>query len=157
MQQNLQAQQIYPSHQIIPYSPLTMMGYPHAQQLHAMPAQMGRALPPQPCPFLLLNICSMNPSASSTSTHKMQELKALIKEKNKELFVPFFAITETWLRPHISDAQVHISGYDLVRSDRRKRKGGGVLLYVSNHFPISDFDVYDDGTCQALSCLLTTL
>ena len=87
----------------------------------------------------------------------MQELKALIEEKNMELFVPFFAITETWLRPHISDAQVHISGYDLVRSDQRKRKGGGVLLYVSNHFPISDFDVYDDGTCQALSCLLTTL
>ena len=98
----------------------------------------------------------MNPSASSTSRWKVQELEACIEEKNDELFVPFIALTETWLRPHISDAQVHISGYDLVRSDHRKRKGGGVLLYVSNHFPISDFDVYDDGTCQALSCLLTT-
>ena len=50
MQQNMQAQQIYPPHQIIPYPPPTMMGYPHPQQFHAMPAQMGRALPHNPVP-----------------------------------------------------------------------------------------------------------
>ena len=77
--------------------------------------------------------------------------------KPMKILVPFIALTETWLSPHISDAQVHLTGYDLVRSDRRGRLGGGVLLYVSNHFPISDCDVFDDGTCQALSCTLTTL
>ena len=42
LQQNMQVQQFYPPHQIIPYPPPTMMGYPHPQQLHAMPTQMGR-------------------------------------------------------------------------------------------------------------------
>ena len=50
MQQNFQAQQIYPPHQIIPYPPPTMMGYAHPQQIHAMPAQMGRVLPHNPVP-----------------------------------------------------------------------------------------------------------
>ena len=42
LHQNMQAQQFY-SPQIIPYPPPTMMGYPHPQQLHAMPTQMGRS------------------------------------------------------------------------------------------------------------------
>ena len=100
----------------------------------------------------------MNPTASSTSRGKVQELKALIDEKTDDkIFVPFLALTETWLGPHIADAQVHLPGYDLVRSDRKGRLGGGVLLYVSNRFPISDLDAFDDGTCQALSCTLTSL
>ena len=100
----------------------------------------------------------MNPSASSTSRGKVPELKALIDEKTDDkIFVPFLALTETWLGPHIADAQVHLPGYDLVRSDRIGRLGGGVLLYVSNLFPISDLDAFDDGTCQALSCTLTSL
>ena len=41
--QNMQTQQFYPPHQIIPYPPPTMMGYPHPQQLHAIPTQMGRS------------------------------------------------------------------------------------------------------------------
>ena len=100
----------------------------------------------------------MNPSASSVSRWKVQELEACINDKIEDkLSVPLIALTETWLSPHIADAQVHLSGYDLVRSDRMSRKGGGVLLYVKDDFPISDFDTYDDGTCQALSCTLTTL
>ena len=100
----------------------------------------------------------MNPSASSTSNWKVPELKACIDEKTDDnIFVPFIALTETWLGPHIADAQVYLPGYDLVRSDRKGRLGGGVLLYVSNCFPISDLDAFDDGTCQALSCTLTTL
>ena len=43
LQQNIQAQHFYPPHPIIPYPPPTMMGYPHPQQLHPMPAPMGRS------------------------------------------------------------------------------------------------------------------
>ena len=81
----------------------------------------------------------MNPSASSVSRWKVQELEACINDKIEDkLSVPLIALTETWLSPHIADAQVHLSGYDLVRSDRMSRKGGGVLLYVKDDFPISD-------------------
>ena len=88
-----------------------------------MPRKKGCACMPhptlQPCAFLMLNIQSMNPSASSISRWKVQELEAGLEDKIEDkLSVPFIALTETWLSPHIADAQVHISGYDLVRSDR---------------------------------------
>ena len=40
-------------------------------------------------------------------------------------------IYETWLYDKISDHEVGIDGYDLVRKDR-KRTGGGVAIYIRN-------------------------
>ena len=40
-------------------------------------------------------------------------------------------INETWLDDKISDQEVGIDGYDLVRKDR-KRTGGGVAVYIRN-------------------------
>ena len=40
-------------------------------------------------------------------------------------------ITETWLCSDISDSELHIEGYSLVRLDR-DRQGGGVAIFV-NH------------------------
>jgi len=39
-------------------------------------------------------------------------------------------IVETWFRPSISDDVVAIDNYDLYRSDRCNRKGGGIAAYV---------------------------
>ena len=88
--------------------------------------------------FLLLNIQSMNPSASSSARWKCHELEALlIEESDKNHFIPFLALTETWLSPHIQDAQVHIKQYTTSRSDRVGRVGGGVLLYTHESIPIT--------------------
>ena len=40
-------------------------------------------------------------------------------------------INETWLDDKISDREVGIDGYDLLRKDR-KRTGGGVAMYIRN-------------------------
>lgn len=41
-------------------------------------------------------------------------------------------ITETWLKDNIPDNLVTITGFDLFRSDRPDRKGGGVCVFVKN-------------------------
>ena len=54
----------------------------------------------------------MNPSALSNSRWKVKKLSTIIEEKQeKNCFVPFIALTETWLTSNIKDAQVHISSY----------------------------------------------
>lgn len=40
------------------------------------------------------------------------------------------AVTESWLNNAISDAQVAMLSYTVLRVDRRGRIGGGVALYV---------------------------
>ena len=93
----------------------------------------------------------MNPSASSTSRWKVHDLMSLIdNERTKKHALPFVAITETWLKSYIADAQLHIPGYALSRCDRDKRVGGGVLLYSHQDIPITSCKTYDDGTCEAL-------
>ena len=41
-------------------------------------------------------------------------------------------IVETWLHDSISDSELTINGYNLVRQDRN-RHGGGVMLYIRNN------------------------
>jgi len=44
-------------------------------------------------------------------------------------------LTETWLDASISDHELCIPGYSVLRRDRNRR-GGGVLLYVRSDLPI---------------------
>ena len=46
------------------------------------------------------------------------------------------AVTETWLSLDISDSEVGIPGYSLVRKDRN-RHGGGVAIYISTSISYS--------------------
>ena len=41
-------------------------------------------------------------------------------------------ISETWLKPHHDDSAMSIPGYSIFRRDRRKRKGGGLAIYVKH-------------------------
>ena len=101
----------------------------------------------------------MNPSATSTCKHKHMELEAVISDYSSDAPVKFVAVTETWLHEHIKDAQLNIEGFNISRSDRSNRGGGGVLLYSHCNYPISEGGCisYDDSYCQALfvkfSCL----
>lgn len=101
--------------------------------------------------FLILNIQSINPSASSHVRWKVHDLLSHIEtERVNKHELPFIALTETWLKSYISDAQLHIPGYNISRCDRDKRVGGGVLLYSHEDLPVSSCKTYDDGTSQAL-------
>ena len=96
----------------------------------------------------------MDPSSYSRSSHKLQNF---IEEHVEPLDPLFISGGETWLKPHISNAQVTIPGYQIVRQDRIDRIRGGVILYVKDCLPISSSDSYDDGTCAAVICLAKSI
>jgi hypothetical protein len=52
---------------------------------------------------------------------------ALISLSNK--FIDLIAFNETRLHSSISDNQMYIDGYDIIRKDR-SRSGGGVCMYL---------------------------
>ena len=99
----------------------------------------------------------MNPSASSETRYKIQDLRSFVEGENKKKHsLPFIAITETWLKSYIKDAQINIPNYIVSRSDRGKRVGGGVLLYSHVNIPLSSYSRFDDGTCEVVFCRFDT-
>ncbi|KAI3359122.1 hypothetical protein L3Q82_002666 [Scortum barcoo] len=71
--------------------------------------------------------------------NKTDELAALVKTQRENRECSIFCFSETWLHSHIPDSSVEIPGYSLVRGDRdcsksRKKKGGGLALYVSERW-----------------------
>ena len=66
-------------------------------------------------------------------------LAALVKTQRVYHEWSIFFFSETWLHSHIPDNNVEFSGYSLVRGRQRlfksrKRKGGGLALYVSERW-----------------------
>ena len=64
---------------------------------------------------------------------------------------------ESWLKPHIKDAQLNIPDYQVLRQDRNQRERGGVLLYVHNSLPTSNVETYDDTYCGGIACQIKTI
>ncbi|GAA52034.1 hypothetical protein CLF_107249 [Clonorchis sinensis] len=46
------------------------------------------------------------------------------------------ALTETWLTPDVSDAEISIDGYSIFRADSKRGRAGGVALYLHAALPI---------------------
>ncbi|GAA48468.1 hypothetical protein CLF_101648 [Clonorchis sinensis] len=46
------------------------------------------------------------------------------------------ALTETWLTPDVSDAEISIDGYSIFRADSKRERAGGVALYLHAALPI---------------------
>ena len=61
-------------------------------------------------------------------------------------------ITESHLNDYISLNETEINGYEQVRSDRKKRMGGGVICFVNDSIPITNSLSYSNGYCE-LVCL----
>jgi len=55
---------------------------------------------------------------------KIHELRHISSELH------IIGVTETWASPRITDAELHIDGFKCLRTDRKDRKGGGVVLYI---------------------------
>ena len=47
-----------------------------------------------------------------------------------------FFLTETWLHENITTSMVNINNYEIVRSDRLIKRGGGVALYYKKHIQV---------------------
>ena len=95
----------------------------------------------------------MDPSINSLSNWK---LPYLIENhiSDDDVFVPVIAIYESWIKPHITDAQIQIPHYNVFRADRIGRQRGGALVYIHNDLPTSNETIYDDSQCQAVFCTL---
>ena len=72
--------------------------------------------------FIHLNIRSL------CNQFKLDQLKIFISQTDPDILV----ITETWLKDCIHDSEVSIDGYNLYRTDRVGRKGGGVAVYIKS-------------------------
>ena len=66
---------------------------------------------------------------------KIADLKARITFEN----YAFIALTETWCNEAVSDRELELDGYNLIRKDRTSR-GGGVILYIKNDIPFLVLD-----------------
>ncbi|EDO42661.1 predicted protein [Nematostella vectensis] len=54
-------------------------------------------------------------------------------------------VEESWLKPHIPDDFVSISGYNIIRLDRESTEHGGVCMYVRDHIRFKILtDIMDD-------------
>ena len=62
---------------------------------------------------------------------KIDSLRLLVKDNPFDVF----SISETWLKPSISDSEVAIPGYSIVRMDRHGKIGGGTAIYIRDGLP----------------------
>ena len=106
---------------------------------------------------MLLNARSISPAATSTVKWKIPFIQDHIIDDLGRPPVPILAITESWLKPYISDAQIAVDGYNSLRADRQSRKGGGCVLYVENSLLVSDTVNFSDKHCSMLYCFIDTM
>ena len=101
--------------------------------------------------FSLFNIRGLCPSSVPS---KVPYISDLLYEKDQLLM----ALTETWLKDH-KDDELHIEGYQLFRSDRKRAKkstrgrlSGGVAAYI--HKDLADETTvklqFSNGTVEVL-------
>ena len=93
----------------------------------------------------------MSPAATSTARWKIPFIQETIISSSCRP-PPFIGITETWLKSYITDAQVSLKGYQVFRSDRPGRVGGGCLLYVNEQLVVTDSSHYEDRQCNLVTC-----
>ena len=108
-------------------------------------------LEPEFSSIVLLNGQSVSPAASSSSRWKLPYIKKTIIDESCPP-PPFIAITETWLKSYMTDAQVTLANYQTLRSDRPTRVGGGCLLYVHDQLVITETDSYADAQNNMVMC-----
>ena len=103
--------------------------------------------------YIMLNFQGMSPSATSQSRWKIPFFRdEYLTDSDK--YIPFIAATETWLKPHVTDAQISIPNYTSIRADRVKSDRGGTLLYIHNDIPVTNISKYDNDVCEAVLCTL---
>ncbi|EFA11850.1 hypothetical protein TcasGA2_TC005090 [Tribolium castaneum] len=84
---------------------------------------------------------------------KYDELVAFVNHEAPQLIF----LTETWLNDSMPDSLFSLQGYELYRSDRKGKRGGGVCSYISQslyrQFQITTVDVAIEG----VECLFLNL
>ena len=72
---------------------------------------------------------------------KIDSIRLLMKDKPFDIF----STSETWFNPSISDSEVAITGYSIVRMDRQGKIVGGTAVYVRDGIPFkTHFDLMNN-------------
>ena len=79
------------------------------------------------------------------TTNKVPFIQGLLSEGN----AVFAALTETHIKDH-EDSEVWIPNYNLFRTDRKNRSGGGVALYVKDTMICTELLSCTDDVCELL-------
>ena len=96
------------------------------------------------CPFmfvpslLLSNVMLLAP--------KIDEICEVVHNANFDLV----CITESWLKDHIDDNSVAISGYNVIRRDRTEVEHGGICLYIKESIRFKTLDDMADENFEIL-------
>ena len=106
----------------------------------------------KPPALLLLNIQGCDASALSTLLWKLPFVEEFITDASESYSI--ISITETWLKPHISDAQVKLQNFNVYRSDRLNRERGGCCLYVKDNLIVSNELKFDGKFCGVVCCTI---
>ena len=96
----------------------------------------------------------MCPNANSASSYKLQYFVENYVNRNPILYI---AITESWLKPYIQDAQIEIKGFNIIRADRQNRERGGSLLYINSNLPFFNEQTYDNDMCEVALCTIPNI
>ena len=102
--------------------------------------------------FLLSNIQRLITPSGRTKSGFLSDQAQL----NGALLV---AVTETWLTPQVYDSEVchNFPGYNLFRTDRENRQGGGVAMFVRDDLTSDILCSYDNGVCGLLVLMIHQL
>ena len=61
--------------------------------------------------------------------NKKNELNMMVEDIDPHII----GITESWANKDISDAELGLKGYEMLRRERIRRWGGGVILYIKEY------------------------
>ena len=76
--------------------------------------------------------------------YKLDQVKLMLMQAN----IDIMCITETWLNNNISNHELTIQGYKLVRKDRTTKRGGGIIAYIRNDIDYDEIDESKAGETQ---------
>lgn len=91
---------------------------------------------PKGVKFAHVNLCGI--------LNKIDQVKILLKY----CIFDVFAVTESKLDHHISDSEIQITGYTVIRHDRN-RHGGGLLLFIKDKW--TGLNVHKDETLEFMT------
>lgn len=94
-------------------------------------------------PFLYLNARAL--------FKKMDLLKNYVNELKPRVI----SITETWAKPEIPDGMYTLPGFNIFRTDRCNKKGGGVMIYIderitSTQISLGNFPDFEVTCCKVV-------
>ena len=85
--------------------------------------------------------------------NKKDELNIMVDDIKPHII----GITESWANNDITDAELGLEGYAMVRKDRMGRRGGGVLLYIKDTIRAYEVQLQEEAYCnEAIWCKLVT-